>query len=163
MSSDKILEQLKLFVIDHGLPKTDRALFGTLGPYCGNTDRIQPLEHPDDISHSMTSFIGLKRRSLQVSSTHQAYPFSDQGGEMKVEVLGPGCKRCDQLHENTLAAVSLIDSPTAIHVEKIADINYFTKMGVFVTPGLVIEGEVVSVGKVLSTDEIKLKIEEKIR
>ena len=82
---------------------------------------------------------------------------------MKVEVLRPGCKRCDQLHENTLTAVSSINSPTAIQVEKVADINYFTKMGVFVTPGLVIDGDVISVGKVLSVDEIKQKIEEKMR
>lgn len=81
---------------------------------------------------------------------------------MKVEVLGPGCKRCDQLHENVQTAVSSIDSPTEIRVEKIADINYFTKMGVFMTPGLVIDGEVASVGKVLSADEIKQKIEEKL-
>jgi hypothetical protein len=36
-------------------------------------------------------------------------------------------------------------------------------MGVFVTPGLVIDGDVISVGKVLSVDEIKQKIEEKMR
>lgn len=81
---------------------------------------------------------------------------------MKIEVLGPGCKRCDQLHENTLAAVTSIDAPTGIQVEKVTDINYFTKMGVFMTPGLVIDGEVASVGKVLSADEIKAKIEEKL-
>jgi hypothetical protein len=34
-------------------------------------------------------------------------------------------------------------------------------MGVFMTPGLVIDGEVVSTGKVLSPNQIKQKIEEK--
>ena len=81
---------------------------------------------------------------------------------MKVEVLGPGCKRCDQLYENTKAAVSSLDATAAIEVEKIGDVQYFTKMGVFMTPGLVIDGEVVAVGKVLSADEIKQKIEEKM-
>ena len=81
---------------------------------------------------------------------------------MKVEVLGSGCKSCDQLHENALSAVSSLDGEKAVKVEKIGDVQYFTKMGVFMTPGLVIDGEVVAVGKVLSADEIKQKIEEKM-
>jgi small redox-active disulfide protein 2 len=81
---------------------------------------------------------------------------------MKVEVLGPGCKRCDQLYENTLSAVSEFDPSAGIEITKVTDINYFAKVGVFMTPGLVIDGEVVSTGKVLTPDEIKKKIEEKI-
>ena len=81
---------------------------------------------------------------------------------MKVEVLGPGCKRCDQLYENTQNAVAELDTPGQIEVVKIGDINYFAKMGVFMTPGLVIDGEVVSTGKVLSPDQIKQKIAEKL-
>ena len=81
---------------------------------------------------------------------------------MKIEVLGPGCKRCDQLYENTQNAVAELDSPGQIEVVKIGDINYFAKMGVFMTPGLVIDGEVVSTGKVLSPDQIKQKIAEKL-
>lgn len=81
---------------------------------------------------------------------------------MKIEILGSGCKSCDQLHENALTAVSSIDSPIAIQVKQIADINYFTQMGVFMTPGLVIDGEVISVGKVLSANQIRKTIEEKI-
>ena len=81
---------------------------------------------------------------------------------MKVEVLGPGCKRCDQLYENTQNAVAELDTPGQIEIVKIGDINYFAKMGVFMTPGLVIDGEVVSTGKVLSPDQIKQKIAEKL-
>ena len=81
---------------------------------------------------------------------------------MKIEVLGPGCKRCDQLYENTQNAVAELDSPADIEVLKIGDINYFTKMGVFMTPGLVIDGEVISTGKVLSPNQIKQKIMEKM-
>ena len=81
---------------------------------------------------------------------------------MKVEVLGPGCKRCDQLYENAQNAVAELDSPGDIEVIKIGDINYFAKMGVFMTPGLVIDGEVISTGKVLSPNQIKQKITEKM-
>ena len=81
---------------------------------------------------------------------------------MKVEILGTGCKRCDQLYENTQNAAAELDSPGNIEIEKIGDVNYFTKMGVFMTPGLVIDGEVVSTGKVLSPNQIKQKIAEKM-
>ncbi len=81
---------------------------------------------------------------------------------MRVEVLGPGCKRCDQLYENVKTAVSGFDASLGIQVVKIGDIQYFTKMGVFMTPGLVIDGQTVSVGKVLSVDEIKEKLKENL-
>jgi small redox-active disulfide protein 2 len=81
---------------------------------------------------------------------------------MKVEVLGPGCKRCDQLYENAMNAVAAFDSSVMIEVKKITDIKYFAKVGVFVTPGLIIDGEVISTGKVISADEIKKIIEEKL-
>ncbi len=81
---------------------------------------------------------------------------------MKVEVLGPGCKRCDQLYENVKAAVAHFDAASGIQVEKIGDIHYFTKMGVFMTPGLVINGKTVSAGKVLSVEEVKEKLKENL-
>lgn len=81
-------------------------------------------------------------------------------GAMKVEVLGPGCKRCDQLYDNVKTAVASLDTSTGIEVKKISDVHYFTKMGVFMTPGLVINGKTVSAGKVLSVEEIKEKLKE---
>lgn len=81
---------------------------------------------------------------------------------MKVEVLGPGCSRCEQLYANTQEAASALDSAESIEVLKVTDIMYFAKMGVLMTPGLIIDGEVVSTGKVLSAEEIKKKIEEKM-
>ena len=79
---------------------------------------------------------------------------------MKVEILGTGCKRCDELYENAVSAASDLNQSKGIDVEKIGDISYFAEKGVFMTPGLVIDGKVVSVGKVLSVEEIKEKIKE---
>lgn len=77
---------------------------------------------------------------------------------MKIEILGSGCKRCEQLYENAVSAASDIGPAAQIEVKKIADVSYFVKKGVFMTPGLVIDGKVESVGKVLSVEEIKEKI-----
>ncbi|MFZ0243087.1 MAG: thioredoxin family protein [Desulfobacterales bacterium] len=81
---------------------------------------------------------------------------------MKIEILGPGCKRCDQLYDNAVAAVGQFAADTGIELVKIQDIKYFAQKGVFVTPGLIIDGEVISVGKVLSEADIKNKIQERL-
>ena len=73
---------------------------------------------------------------------------------MKVEVLGPGCKRCEQLYENATAAASSFDTSKGIEVIKVTDIMYFAKMGVFMTPGLVIDEQLVSAGRIPSEGEI---------
>lgn len=80
---------------------------------------------------------------------------------MRVEVLGPGCKRCEQLLDNAKTAVEGLENPADIEVIKVSDVNYFTKLGVFMTPGLVIDGEVITTGKVLSAGEIQTKIRER--
>ncbi len=81
---------------------------------------------------------------------------------MKIEILGPGCKRCDQLYENAAAAILQSKGGGAITIEKIQDIMQITAKGVFMTPGLMIDGEVISVGKVLSVEQIVDIIKEKL-
>ena len=49
MELNEIVEKLKEFVIQHGLPKTDMALFGIKCPYCGKSDRIRQLEEPEEL------------------------------------------------------------------------------------------------------------------
>jgi len=79
-----------------------------------------------------------------------------------IEILGTGCKRCEQLYENALSAASQFSDGTGIEVKKVKDIRYFAQKGVFVTPGLVIDGELISVGKVLPIEEIHKRIQEKL-
>ncbi len=81
---------------------------------------------------------------------------------MKIEILGSGCKSCDTLYRAVVTAVAELSSDKAIEVVKVNDITYFSKMGVFTTPGLVIDGEVLSSGKVLNAQQVKVKIEERL-
>ncbi len=82
--------------------------------------------------------------------------------EMKIEILGSGCKSCDNLYREVVTAVAELSSDKAIEVVKVNDINYFSKMGVFTTPGLVIDGEVLSSGRVLNAQQVRAKIEERL-
>ena len=75
---------------------------------------------------------------------------------MKIEILGPGCPNCNKLYENVQQALN--DTGKDAEVIKVKDINKMTEYGIMMTPGLVIDGEVKSVGKVLSPDEIKTLI-----
>jgi len=72
---------------------------------------------------------------------------------MKIEILGLGCPRCKQLTANAEAAVKELNIQAEIG--KITDIVKITEYGVMMTPALVVDGAVVSSGKVLSKDEIK--------
>ncbi len=81
---------------------------------------------------------------------------------MKIEILGTGCQRCNQLYENSLSAATALADKAKIEVVKVADIQYFAQKGVFLTPGFVVDGEVISTGKVPTVAEIKRIIEEKL-
>jgi len=70
-----------------------------------------------------------------------------------LQVLGPGCPKCQKLKEHAETAVKELGIEAS--VEKITDITQITDFGVMMTPALVVDGEVKVVGKVPSTEEIK--------
>ena len=72
---------------------------------------------------------------------------------MKIEVLGPGCAKCEKLTESTRAAVK--EAGINAEVVKVTEITEFMKYGVMITPALVVDGEVKFAGKVPGTEEIK--------
>ena len=73
---------------------------------------------------------------------------------MKIQVLGSGCKSCDTLYENVTKALEKTQLSQTAQLEKVNDIDYFRKMGVFSTPGLVIEGELISSGKIVTQEAL---------
>lgn len=71
---------------------------------------------------------------------------------MKIEVLGTGCSKCITLENVVKQAIA--KSGRFIQLEKVDDIMKIMEYQVVSTPGLVIDGKVVSTGKVLSVDEV---------
>ena len=70
----------------------------------------------------------------------------------KIQVLGTGCAKCKALAANAEAAVKELGIEA--QMEKVETIMDIMKFGVMTTPALVVDGEVKSIGKVLSADDI---------
>lgn len=72
---------------------------------------------------------------------------------MEIKVLGTGCTNCKTLEKLTMNAVAELN--ITANVEKVEDITQIMSYGIMRTPGLVINGKVVLVGKVPSLKELK--------
>lgn len=77
-----------------------------------------------------------------------------------VKVLGSGCAKCNRLEAATKAALEQLGMDTTI--DHVTDFAQIAAYGVMTTPALVVDGKVVSYGKVLETDEV-VKILQKVR
>jgi len=70
----------------------------------------------------------------------------------KVQILGTGCAKCQKLMDNAREAAQ--KSGIEIDLEKVSDMGEIMKFGIMSTPGLVIDGKLVTSGKLLKPEEI---------
>lgn len=70
----------------------------------------------------------------------------------RIKVLGSSCAKCNQLEAATIAALEELGMDTTL--DHITDFAQIAAYGVMTTPALVVDGKVVSYGKVLKTDEV---------
>ncbi len=72
-------------------------------------------------------------------------------GGNSIKVLGSGCAKCRELEKNVKEALTALGmDPSVDHVTDFAQIASY---GVMTTPALVVDGRVVSYGKVLTVAE----------
>jgi small redox-active disulfide protein 2 len=76
---------------------------------------------------------------------------------MKIEILGMGCTRCNTLEQQVRKALEELN--VEAEVSKVADLDKISSYGVLMTPGLVINGKVLSSGKLPSMSNLKEWIE----
>lgn len=67
-------------------------------------------------------------------------------------VLGTGCKNCQALEANVKEALKKMGK--TISVGHVTELDKIASYGIMSTPGLVVNGKVVSAGKVLKADAI---------
>ncbi len=79
---------------------------------------------------------------------------------MKIAVYGPGCANCQNLEKNAKEAVKEIGIDAEI--TKIQEIDKILESGIIATPALAIDGEMKSMGRVPSVEEIKKWIKAKM-
>ena len=71
---------------------------------------------------------------------------------MKVQILGSGCAKCKTLEERVRLLVAEHQLP--VEVEKVTDLQEIIKYGIMMTPGLVVDGVVKSVGSIPKDEQL---------
>ncbi|MBW1808945.1 MAG: TM0996/MTH895 family glutaredoxin-like protein [Deltaproteobacteria bacterium] len=77
---------------------------------------------------------------------------------MKIQVLGPGCMKCNKLYEEAQKAIGLAN--VTAELEKIDKIDQIMKFGIAITPALIINGQIKASGKVPKADQIAAWLKE---
>ena len=75
------------------------------------------------------------------------------GVTTSIKVLGAGCKSCHEQYENARAAVKALGLP--VEVEYITDMKKVMGYGVMSMPAIVVNEQVVSMGKVLKAADVE--------
>ena len=78
--------------------------------------------------------------------------------KVTLQILGPGCGRCQTLAQ--FAEQAAKDLGLDFKIEKITNLQQMVSLGVMGTPGLVVNGAVKVVGKVPSIAELKSILQE---
>jgi len=69
-----------------------------------------------------------------------------------IKILGTGCDKCETLAARAREAAENLGQP--YELEKISQVAEIMTYGVMITPALVVDGEVKTVGKVPSVPEL---------
>ncbi|MBL8438989.1 MAG: thioredoxin family protein [Zoogloeaceae bacterium] len=77
---------------------------------------------------------------------------------LDIKILGPGCANCKQLEELTRNCAEELGVPTRI--EKVTDYADILTYDILSTPGLVVNGKVVSSGRIPAPGSITAWLQE---
>ena len=72
---------------------------------------------------------------------------------MKLQILGTGCAKCEQLAAATKTAADRLGLD--YEIEKVTDFIRFAELGVMVTPALLVDGKLKVAGRVPSDAELE--------
>jgi small redox-active disulfide protein 2 len=78
---------------------------------------------------------------------------------MKIQIAGPGCMNCKTTEQRVFNACAELN--LAADISKVTDYNEMAKFGVLRTPAVLVDGEVVIMGRVPSVAELKTLLTER--
>lgn len=79
---------------------------------------------------------------------------------LQIKVVGPGCPNCQMLEARCREVVA--ENDLDAQIDKVTDISQFAELGIFMTPGLVVNGEVLCSGKIPATSTLKRWLEDRV-
>jgi len=72
---------------------------------------------------------------------------------VKIQIVGPGCPRCEATEKNVFNACAELNLPA--YISHVRDVKEFAALGVVLTPAVIVDGKVVVAGKVPTVAELK--------
>jgi len=72
---------------------------------------------------------------------------------MKIQIAGPGCPRCITTEKNVREACAQLN--LSADISHLYDVKEFAKLGVMITPAVIVDAKVVISGKVPTVEELK--------
>ncbi len=72
---------------------------------------------------------------------------------MKIVIAGPGCPRCQATEQNVFTACAELNLDADI--SHTYDVREFAKLGVRITPAVILDGKIIIAGKVPTVQELK--------
>jgi len=76
---------------------------------------------------------------------------------LNVKVLGPGCKKCNQVEQQAVAALETLaeeDPSVEATIQHVTEYGEIMKYPIVFTPALVVNGQVVCAGRIPTVDEV---------
>jgi small redox-active disulfide protein 2 len=77
---------------------------------------------------------------------------------MKIQVVGPGCPRCQATEKNVADACAQLR--LTADVSHVYDVREYAQLGVRITPAVIAHGRIVVSGKVPTVEELKRLLSE---
>jgi len=72
---------------------------------------------------------------------------------MKTQVAGPGCPRCHEAEKNVREACAQLN--LSADISHIYDVKEIAKLGIVFTPAVIVDGKIVTSGKIPTVEELK--------
>jgi small redox-active disulfide protein 2 len=72
---------------------------------------------------------------------------------VKIQIVGPGCPRCEATEKNVFNACAELS--LAADISHVRDVAQFAALGVVLTPAVLVDGRVIVTGRVPTVAELK--------